>query len=95
MHLPLRAILQRGSTDIVSRITQDTQSLSGGFNALLSRAVAQVTKGFAGLVAAFIIDWRLAFIAVLVGPILFLIIRKLGKRIRRAARAVARRAIAS
>ena len=47
-----------------SRVVLDTQALSVGFAALLGKGVAQLTKGLAGLIAAFILDWRLAGIAI-------------------------------
>ncbi len=87
LHMPLKDIVLGGPSDAISRIMQDTAAISGGFNALLSKAVSQVAKGLGALVAAFFIDWRLAGLALAVGPVLFVIIRKLGKRIRRASKA--------
>ncbi|MFN0010956.1 MAG: ABC transporter ATP-binding protein [Phycisphaerales bacterium] len=97
VHLPLRALFQSDTTgggtgptgpaDAVSRIIYDTSTLGGGFNALLSKALAQATKGAAALVVAVWFDWRVAGVALLVGPLLVWVIRVLGKRIRRAARA--------
>jgi ABC-type multidrug transport system fused ATPase/permease subunit len=86
IHLPLKTVIARGSTDLISRIVFDTQTLAAGFNALLSRGVAQVTKGAAALGAAFVINWRLAAIAAGIGVLLGILIRKLGKTIRRASR---------
>jgi ABC-type multidrug transport system fused ATPase/permease subunit len=87
VHLPLRTVLANGPTDTVSRIVYDTSTLGAGFSSLLSKAVAQVSKGMAALVVAFVIEWRLALISLIVGPVVGVIIRKLGKRIRRAAKA--------
>ncbi|MEQ8769182.1 MAG: ABC transporter ATP-binding protein [Phycisphaerales bacterium] len=89
-HLPLGRIVAEGSADPVSRVVVDTDALAQGFTALLSKAVAQLTKGVAGLVAAFVVNWQLALAAMVVAPVLFTIIRKLGKRIRRAARTALR-----
>src|SRR6185369_4819371 len=66
IRLPLKTVLKTGSADLVSRIVYDTATLGAGFNALLSRAVAQVTKGLAALVVALVINTRLAVIALLV-----------------------------
>jgi ABC-type multidrug transport system fused ATPase/permease subunit len=84
IHLPLKTIVAGGPTDAISRVVNDTESLSQGFVALLSKAVAQVTKGLAALLVALIFNWQLALTAMLVMPVLAVIIRKLGKRIRRA-----------
>jgi ATP-binding cassette, subfamily B, bacterial MsbA len=84
LHLPLKTIVEEGSTDAISRVVNDTEMLGLGFVAMLSKAIAQVTKGFAALIAAFFIHWQLALTAIVVMPLLAVIIRKLGKRIRRA-----------
>jgi ABC-type multidrug transport system fused ATPase/permease subunit len=86
LRLPLKEVVASGPSDIISRIVNDSNTLATGFNAVLSRALAQITKGLAGVVIAFIYDWRLAFAALLVAPLLMVTIRKLGKRIRRASR---------
>jgi len=86
IHLPLRTIFERGPADTVSRIVYDTTTLASGFTALVSKAVAQVTKGGVLLAVAFVLDPRLFVISLVVGAVLAVIIRKLGKRIRRASR---------
>jgi ABC-type multidrug transport system fused ATPase/permease subunit len=70
----------------VSRIVYDTGTLGQGFNALLSKSVAQVTKGLVVVGFAFYSEWRLTLGALIAAPIVGVIIRKLGKRIRRASR---------
>jgi ABC-type multidrug transport system fused ATPase/permease subunit len=87
IHLPLRTIAAGGSSDAISRIVNDPQALSLGMTALISKSLAQLTKGIAALIAALVIDWRLTGVALIVAPVLYTIIRKLGKRIRRASRA--------
>ncbi len=84
LHLPLKTVVAEGPTDAISRVVNDTEALSQGFIALLSKAVTQVTKGLAALVAAFVIHWQLALAALIVMPVIATIIRKLGKRIRKA-----------
>ncbi|MBM4107912.1 MAG: ABC transporter ATP-binding protein [Phycisphaerae bacterium] len=89
LRLPLRSVVggPTGATDIVSRVVNDTSQLQNGFNALLSKGVSQTLKGVAALAAALVIEWRVTLIALLVGPVIAVVIRKLGKRIRRASRA--------
>ena len=84
---PLREIVVGGPSDAISRIMQDSAALTGGFGALLSKFLPQLTKGIGAFLAAFVIDWRLAALSLVIGPLLFVIIRKLGKRIRRASKA--------
>jgi subfamily B ATP-binding cassette protein MsbA len=87
VHLPLRKLITDGSADPVSRIVNDPQQLGAGFAALISKGVAQVSKGLFSFIAAIIIDWRMTGITLLVAPGMYLVIRSLSKRIRRASRA--------
>ncbi|MFT5424182.1 MAG: subfamily B ATP-binding cassette protein MsbA [Phycisphaerales bacterium] len=86
VHMPLRDAVATGSLDRVSRIIGDTEQLSQGFTAMLSKAMAQITKGAIAFLVALVINWQLTMAAVVVAPALYLVIRKLGKRIRRASR---------
>ena len=81
---PLRAVVATGSADAVSRIVNDSTQLSMGLTVLLSKAVLQIFKGIAGLTAAIIFDWRVTFFYVLVSTEIYTVIRKLGKKIKRA-----------
>lgn len=89
-HAVVRAPLSRvvgpgsSSTDMVSRLVNDTTQLAGGFNQLLSRAMLQVFKGIAALAAALAFNWLVTVVAMFAVAPLFVVIRKLGKKIRRA-----------
>lgn len=86
IHLPLRTVVASGSSDPVSRIVNDPQQLGAGFSALLGKGVAQVTKGLAAFAAAVFLDWRLTAVTLVIAPVMYTVIRRLGKRIRRASR---------
>jgi ATP-binding cassette, subfamily B, bacterial MsbA len=86
MHLPLLRVMQRGPSQLVARIVRDTADLLHGFDALTGKAVAQVTKGLAAFAAALYFDPGLTLMAVIVLPALGIVLRKLGKRIRRGSR---------
>lgn len=86
IHLPLGTVLRVGPSDLISRIVYDSAALSVGLNALVSRALAQASKGLVAVLVAFWYDWRIAAGALLAGPVVYTIIRKLGKRINRASR---------
>lgn len=89
VHLPLRTILGRTS-ETISRILNDTNVLLNGFNVLVSRALADLSKGLVALCVAIYLDWRLTVVAILVAPMLYTIVRKLGKVVRRASRGAMR-----
>lgn len=86
LSLPLATVIQGSVADTNSRIINDTNVLARGFTALTGKAFAQLTKGLAALIGAFVISWSISLIVLVVGPIIGVIIRKLGKRIRRASR---------
>ena len=72
-----------GSNDVISRIINDTSTVHQGMTALISKALSQVVKGIASLIAAFVINWQLTLCTLAIAPILAVTIRTLGKRIRR------------
>jgi len=86
VHLPLRSVLAMGPSDAISRIVYDTATLGSGLNAMVSKAVAQVSKGIMAAFIAFYYHWGIALVAIFTAPILATIIRRLGKKIRRASR---------
>lgn len=84
LRAPLRVIITRGPSDAISRIVNDTTQLANGLNILLSKTILALAKGVGSFIAAFIVNWRVSLVALLVMPLLYTVIRKLGKRIKRA-----------
>ncbi len=85
LRAPLWTVLQKGPSDPISRIVNDSTQLANGLNVLLSKAVLQIFKGLGSLVVALATEWRVTVAALAVAPVMYTIIRKLGKRIKRAA----------
>lgn len=86
VHLPLSTVVTRGPAEFTARIVRDAAELQRGFIVLTSKSVAQITKGAAAFVAAMVIDWRLTIGALVLAPPMVILLRKLGKRIRRGTR---------
>ena len=84
---PLASMMAVGPSTQIRRIIGDSGAVANGFTSLLGKLVAQLSKGVAGVVVAFITDWRIAGVAVLVAPVMYHIIRKTGKIIRRGTKA--------
>jgi ABC-type multidrug transport system fused ATPase/permease subunit len=82
---PLARMVNEGATDAVSRIVNDTRALGDGLNMLLSKGVLQVFKGIAAVLVALAMSWPVTLISALVAPILYTIIRRLGKKIKKGA----------
>ena len=90
IRLPLGDIVRRGPAEFTSRIIRDSAELHAGLVALTSRTAAQLTKGAAAFLAAIFFDWRVVVVAAITGPLLAIILRKSGKRIRRGTRGALR-----
>ena len=90
LRFPLLGVVTDGPSNSIARIVMDTQALGTGFNALLSKAVAQVSKGVIAFVAALVINFWMTLIAVAVAPLLYVVLHRVGRTIRRASRGALR-----
>ncbi|MAE63783.1 MAG: hypothetical protein CMJ18_05880 [Phycisphaeraceae bacterium] len=79
-------LLQRGSSDHISRITFDTRPLARAYKAILGKSIEQLLKGMVAVIVAFYIDVWLTLIALVGAPPVAILLRKFGKTIRRASR---------
>ncbi len=86
LRLPLATVVARGPAEYTSRILRDAGDLQTGLSTLVGKMLAQLLKGVAAFAAAIWFDWRLTLFALLVGPVVAIILRKAGKRIRRGIR---------
>lgn len=86
LRLPLLTVTGKGPSDLVNRIIFDTWNLSTGFSTLISKAIADSTKGLVAVLVAFWLDWRMSAVSLAVAPLIYIVIRKLGSKIRRASR---------
>lgn len=87
LHLPLGFFGLKGTSDVTSRLVSDCQALQEGLKICLGQSLLDIVRGSLALVAAMIIDWRLTSFIILFLPVTATIIRKFGKRMRRASRA--------
>ncbi|MEK6701426.1 MAG: ABC transporter ATP-binding protein [Planctomycetota bacterium] len=86
VHLPMRTVLIHGPSFFISHTVHDTQIVGSGISALASRALVQTAKGIAAYTVALTTDYKVTLAATIVAPLLYQVIRKTGKRIRRATR---------
>jgi ABC-type multidrug transport system fused ATPase/permease subunit len=84
--MPLSRVTSRGPSEFVARIIRDTAELQRGMIALVSKTVTSILKGLGALVVACIVDWQITLIAIPTILLLGIVLRKLGKRIRRGTR---------
>ncbi|MBT8486657.1 MAG: ABC transporter ATP-binding protein/permease, partial [Phycisphaerae bacterium] len=86
MFMPLIKVTQRGASEFVARILQDSVAVQRGLIALMSKAVAQSTQAVVLFLVAVFTGRSLTIAALVILPLLAIVIRKIGKRIRRAHR---------
>ncbi|HVT91053.1 MAG TPA: ABC transporter ATP-binding protein [Tepidisphaeraceae bacterium] len=87
LHLPLEFFGLQGTSDVTSRIVNDCQILLEGLNICLGQSALEVVRLTLALIAAMLIDWRLTMFIFLFMPLTAVVIRKFGKKMRRASRA--------
>jgi subfamily B ATP-binding cassette protein MsbA len=87
LHLPVGFFNLSGTSDVTSRLVNDAQVLQDGFKMMLGQFVqAPISAAFAfGLSLA--ISWKLTMFIVIFAPLMAAVIKKFGKKMRRASRA--------
>jgi ABC-type multidrug transport system fused ATPase/permease subunit len=86
LHIPMAFFGLKGTSDVTSRLVQDSQGLQEGFKTVLGQSIQEPIKAFFAFAVAIWLDWRLTLFIVVFAPIMFTIIRKFGKKMRRASR---------
>jgi ABC-type multidrug transport system fused ATPase/permease subunit len=86
VQLPSSYFARKGTSDIMSRLTQDAATLTDGVNMAFGKAVQEPVKAMGAFTGAMLINWQLTLLIVGSVPILALIIRKFSKHMRKASR---------
>jgi ABC-type multidrug transport system fused ATPase/permease subunit len=86
LHIPLGYFGQKGSSDVTSRLVQDSQGLENGFKTVLGQSIQEPIRAAMAFGLALLASWRLTLFIVIFAPIMVAIIRKFGKKMRRANR---------
>jgi ABC-type multidrug transport system fused ATPase/permease subunit len=84
--LPTSYFAQKGTSDLMSRLTQDCGTLTEGVSMAFGKAVQEPVKAAGALGFALYLDWKLTLMIIVSVPLLGIIIRKFSKRMRRASR---------
>ncbi len=84
--LPTSYFAQKGTSDLMSRLTQDTNTLTDGVSMAFGKAIQEPVKAAGAFVLAMCLNPTLTIMIVVTTPILAVIIRKFSKRMRKAGR---------
>jgi subfamily B ATP-binding cassette protein MsbA len=80
--LPLSFFDSRRTGELMSRVTNDVTLLQGSLTNNLLPVLSQVVMLVGSIVLAFIINWRITVVVLVVGPLVALASARLGRRIR-------------
>ena len=86
LHLPVTHFSDKGVTDTMSRFIRDSSELAQGQITLFGKTLVEPAKALASLAMALLLSWQLTLVTMISGPPAVLLIRKLGKRMRRASK---------
>ncbi len=86
LRTPLASFGKTGTGDITSRIVGDAAQLQEGLRTLLGRAVQEPILAVFALGFALWIDWRLTLFVIGFAPVMAVVLKRFGKKMRRAGR---------
>jgi subfamily B ATP-binding cassette protein MsbA len=71
---------------VTSRLVQDAQGLQEGYKTILGQTVQEPIKAAMAFSVAIFFSWKLTFFVVLFAPVMLAVIKKMGKKMRRASK---------
>ncbi len=91
LHIPMTFFGLRGTSDVTSRLVQDSQNLQDGFKTILGQSIQEPIRAVFYFGLALVLSWKLTLLIVLFAPLMAVVIKKFGKKMRRASRAALQR----
>ncbi|MEI7836476.1 MAG: ABC transporter ATP-binding protein, partial [Planctomycetota bacterium] len=86
LRLPMTYFTQHGTSDTMSRFVQDTGEVARGHVLLFGKTLVEPAKAISTLLLALWMSWELTLVCLLAGPPVYLMLRKLGKGMRKASK---------
>src|SRR5688572_29812942 len=86
LHVPMSFFGLKGTSDVTSRLVQDAQGLQDGFKTILGQTIQEPVKALMALGLSLYVSWQLTVFIVVFAPVMGVLIRKFGKKMRRASR---------
>lgn len=84
LSLDFQTLAANGSSNLMSRITNDVEILSVGMKTLLVRLIREPLKAGGCIAFAFFFNWRLTLLTLLVVPCIGFVFHRFGKSLKRA-----------
>lgn len=86
LHVPMSHFGRHGTTDVTSRLVQDSSAVEAGFKTVLGQSIQQPIVATMAFGIAMYTSWKLTLVIILFAPVMAVVIQKFGKKMRRAAR---------
>ncbi len=86
LYLPTAFYSAQGTSDTTSRLFSDVGELSRGQITLLGKTLLEPAKAISTVAAALFLSWKLTLITFIAGPPIFILIRLLGRAMKKASR---------
>ena len=86
LSLDYQTIATAGPANLMSRITNDVETLAVGLRTVLVRLVREPLKAGGCIAFAFVLNWRLTLLSLLVVPCIGLLFAKFGKSLKKASK---------
>jgi len=90
LRIPIASLGQQGASDATSRLVTDVDNLQDGFKTVLGQSIQEPIKAFMAFCVALYLNWILTLFIVFLAPLMATMMRKFGKKMRRASRAALR-----
>jgi ABC-type multidrug transport system fused ATPase/permease subunit len=90
LRIPISSFGQQGSSDATSRLVSDTDTLQDGFKTVLGQSIQEPIKAAMAFGVALWYSWQLTLFIIIFAPVMATMMRKFGKKMRRASRAALR-----
>lgn len=86
LRVPMSHFGEQGTSDVTSRLVQDSANLTDGFKQVLGQTIQEPIKVIMGLGLAFWASWQLTLFIIGFAPIMGIVVRKFGKKMYRTSR---------
>src|SRR5437868_11395074 len=91
LHMPMSFFGLSGTSDVTSRLVQDSAVLQDGFKIVVGQTVQELIKAGFALILSLLISWKLTLFMIVFAPLMVIVIQKFGTKMRRASREALRR----
>src|SRR5205823_3656000 len=86
LHLDVHHFSETGTHELMTRLTQDIDTLGGGMKTVFGKVVAEPLKAMACILVAAWINWQLTLMCLVLVPFALLVLTRFGRLMKRATR---------